>query len=95
METAEERWERVGRILFWMGVFFVAMTAYGVYDGDDLRGLLMTLAPGAFCFGLWQLVSIRLDWLVYGGGGKTRRIVSAVLFGIGVVAILARWATHA
>ena len=93
---AEERWERIGQGLFWTGVIFVGLTVYGIFDGDDIRGLVMTVAPGALCFALWQLVSMRIESLVYGdaGGSRLRRLVSGVLFAIGALAIAAGVLLH-
>lgn len=95
MFDPEERWERLAQGLFWTGVIFVALTAYGVYDGDDRWGLVMTIAPGAICFALWQLVSIRLDGLVHGDrGGPIRKIASWILIGVGGLTLIATAAIH-
>jgi FtsH-binding integral membrane protein len=61
MMSPEERWDRIAQgTLFAAGVF-VAVTIYGVTQGDDARGLLMTILPGLISLGLWRVACWRRD----------------------------------
>lgn len=66
MLTAEGRWERIAQGLFVTGCLFLVFAAYGIYSGDDWRGIVMTLAPGAIVFGLWYMARARADYLMTG-----------------------------
>lgn len=61
MMSPQERWERVAQVLLWTGVLFLALTVYGVVEGDDLRGLVMTALPGGLLLGLWRVACWRRD----------------------------------
>lgn len=68
MLTAEDRWERIAQGMFVTGCLFLVFTAYGIYSGDDWRGVVMTLAPAAIVFGLWYMARARADYLMTGVG---------------------------
>jgi hypothetical protein len=61
MMSPQERWDRSAQVLLWGGVLFLALTVYGVVEGDDLRGLIMTIAPGLIMLGLWRVACWRRD----------------------------------
>jgi septum formation topological specificity factor MinE len=92
---AVDRWERIAQGLFWTGWLFVAFTAYGVYSGDDWRGIVMTLVPGAIVFALWYMARARADYLA---AGTTMPLpakliaVSVVLAGVAFVVHTVRMA---
>lgn len=80
---AEDRWERIAQGLFWTGWLFVAFTAYGIYSGDDWRGVVMTMAPGAAVFALWYMARARTEYLMSGTRMPlpARAIAAAVVIG--------------
>ncbi len=80
---AEDRWERIAQGLFWTGWLFVAFTAYGLYSGDDWRGVVMTVAPGAVVFALWYMARARAEYLMSGTRMPlpARAIAAAVVLG--------------
>jgi hypothetical protein len=53
--TPEERWERLAHGLWFTAFLLIAYAAYGIYSGDDLRGLFMTVLPAAICAGVGYL----------------------------------------
>jgi len=81
MSDAVSRWERTASVLLWVGILFLIFTAYAIYDGEDLPGIVMTIAPGAFVFALWYLVRARIEWLISG-----HKPALPVLVTMGVVA---------
>jgi hypothetical protein len=66
MSWAERRWERISESCLWTSVLFGALTLYGIYEGDDWRGVVMTAAPGALVFGLWYFARARCEYLATG-----------------------------
>jgi len=44
-DYVEQRWERVIAVTKWLGILLAVLAAYDVYDGDDLGGVVMTVAP--------------------------------------------------
>ena len=89
--NAEERWERIATVLLWTAIAFVALAGYGIYDGDDARGIAMTLVPAAIVFGLWYLATRRRDQIVHGEPtGVIGWIASGVLVLAGIAYIVAR-----
>src|SRR5688572_7303598 len=100
MSWAEQRWERIAQGLFVTGALFVIFTAYGIYSRDDIRGVIMTIVPGAVCFGLWYLARARLDWLVSGVKPPLPIMILSGVIGFGgvafiVIAVLVAPAPHA
>lgn len=61
MMSPQERWDRIAQTLLWVGGFFLAFTVYGVVQGEDLRGLIMTIVPGVLLLGLWRVACWRRD----------------------------------
>ncbi len=59
--TPQGRWERLASVTFWLGWLFVAIAGYGIFEGDDLGGVVMTLAPGLLCFAMWGFAARRRD----------------------------------
>ena len=93
--TPEERWERLAQGLMWTGVIFVVLFVYGVYDGNTPVGLLMAISPAAIAFGLWQVVSMRLDALVRGdNGGMRRKVLAGGLIALGIGTLIVLTALH-
>src|SRR5689334_6362883 len=87
--TPEERWERITHVLLGVAAMFGVFTVHGIYSHDDWRGLVMTIAPGAVCFGLWYLARARLDYLV--GGTQSPlwiKIGSWTFVGVGVLMLV-------
>jgi hypothetical protein len=68
-ESAERRWERIILGTKWLGIVLVAVAAYDIYDGDDLAGVVMTIAPAALCLLAWRFAQARLDQLAAGESG--------------------------
>ncbi|HEX7699324.1 MAG TPA: hypothetical protein VF403_01300 [Kofleriaceae bacterium] len=63
---AEERWDRVGKTMFVVGGILVAAAIYGLVNGDDLRGVVMTIAPGALMFAIGWLAIRQRDRIAFG-----------------------------
>jgi len=90
------RWERIALALLVTGLLFVAFTAYSIYSGEDLAGVVMTVAPGGFVFALWYLVRARIDWLVSGHRPPLPVLIaSGVVAGLGVVVVVLGLASDA
>ena len=64
--TPEDRWDRIATVLGWTAGLFVLFAAYGIYDGDDWRGIVMTVLPGAVVAGFAYLAARRRDHLIDG-----------------------------
>jgi hypothetical protein len=90
MYSAEERWERVATVTMWIAILFGVFTAYGIYDGDDRRGLAMTVLPGLACLGLSRLARWRVNRLVQGGrGGRLDLVITVAFLGVAAIGVLA------
>lgn len=61
MMSPQERWDRLARLMLWVGGFFVVLTGYNVFQGEELRGLVMTAAAGSLFLGLWRVACWRRD----------------------------------
>ena len=61
MMSPQERWDRLATGMLWLGGFFLALTVYGVVQGEDVRGLIMTIVPGGLMLGLWRVACWRRD----------------------------------
>ncbi len=85
--SPEERWERIATVLLWTAVVFVAIAAYGIYDGDDARGIVMTLGPAAVLFALWYLAARRRDQLI--NGDTSRSVIGWIASGVLCIAGIA------
>jgi hypothetical protein len=89
--SAEDRWDRVAKVMLVMGGIVVAAAGYGFATGDDARGAVMTAAPGALMLGIgWMAIRQRdriiygtpptiVDWVARGAG-----VIGLVLFALGV-----------
>jgi len=92
ISSAEERWERVASVTRWIAILFGVFTAYGIYDGDDRRGLTMTVLPGLACLGLWRLARWRVDQLVRGArGGRLDMVITVAFLGVAAIGVLASY----
>ena len=56
---SEERWERIANTLLGISGFFAALTVYGIWNGEGIRGSLMTIIPAVLVFVLWRVVRAR------------------------------------
>src|SRR5262249_20596447 len=77
---AETRWHRIMIAMFIAAAALVATALYGVWTGDDLRGIVMPLVPAAIAalLGLaarrqrdrfaFDLPPTALDWVIRGVG---------------------------
>src|SRR5262245_4341417 len=63
---SEERWTRLGTGALWIAGIFAATTVHGVWTGDDLAGLVMTIVPGAAMLGFWAYARLRVAQIVEG-----------------------------
>jgi hypothetical protein len=87
-DFVEQRWERVIAVTKWLGIVLAAVAAYDVYDGDDVRGMVMTVAPAAACLVTWRLAQARLDRLQSGErGGWLGWAATGMCVAVGTVGI--------
>lgn len=84
--SPEDRWERIAQGLFVTGCCLVAATVYGVYSGEDWRGIVMTIAPAALVFGLWYMARERAEALLTGG---TMALPAKIIAGVVVLGSIA------
>jgi hypothetical protein len=89
----EERWERLGNVGLGTAAIFVLATVHGIWTGDDLAGLVMTIVPGVAMFGVWAYARLRVSQIVEGRSPSiVQRLVSwsLVAAAIAVVALAPR-----
>jgi hypothetical protein len=88
-DYVEQRWERVIAVTKWLGILLAVLAAYDVYDGDDLGGVVMTVAPAAACLVAWRLAQARLDRLQSGErAGWLGWAATGVCVAVGAVGIV-------
>jgi hypothetical protein len=86
--AAEARWERIAHGTKWLGILMLAVAGYDLWDGDDWRGVVMSVAPAAVLLAMWRLAVARLDQLESGeDGGRLRWVATGALVVVGGAAI--------
>jgi hypothetical protein len=59
--SPQERWNRVAFGTLCAGIALVVAAVHGLVEGDDARGVVMTLAPAVLALGLWRFACWRRD----------------------------------
>jgi FtsH-binding integral membrane protein len=61
MMSPQERWDRIARAMLMTAGVFLFVTLYDISQGEDARGLIMTILPGLISLGVWRLACWRRD----------------------------------
>jgi ABC-type uncharacterized transport system permease subunit len=61
MMSPQERWDRIAQGMLWIGGFFLVLTGYNIFQGEEAGGLLMTAVAGVVLLGLWRVACWRRD----------------------------------
>ena len=59
--SSRRRWARLATGLLWIAILLIASSDYGVFDGDDVYGVVNTLLPALLCLGGWRFAVWRRD----------------------------------
>jgi hypothetical protein len=82
----EERWERFARGALVIAAIFGVTTLHGIWTGDDLAGLTMTIVPGLAMLGVYAYARLRVKQIVSGQRPHVvQRAVSWVLITVAII----------